>query len=77
VEDAQFHVADAALLEKDATALLHVARILAQRLVAADRGLVELNKQLQADHPPSALKKVVEKLEKVLKVGGANLTPGY
>ena len=69
LQDSQFHVADASLLRKDPIALLYVARILAQRLVAADSGLVELKKQLQAGQPPSALGKTIEKLQEVLKVG--------
>jgi CRP/FNR family transcriptional regulator, cyclic AMP receptor protein len=69
MQDSQFHVADAALLEKDPAALLYVARILAQRLVVADSGLVELKKQLQAGQPPSALGKTIEKLQEILKVG--------
>jgi CRP/FNR family transcriptional regulator, cyclic AMP receptor protein len=69
LQDSQFHVADASLLRTDPIALLYVARILAQRLVAADSGLVELKKQLQAGQPPSALGKTIEKLQEVLKVG--------
>jgi CRP/FNR family transcriptional regulator, cyclic AMP receptor protein len=69
LQDSQFHVADASLLRKDPIALLYVARILAQRLVVADSGLVELKKQLQAGQPPSALGKTIEKLQEVLKVG--------
>lgn len=73
VEDSQFHVADAALLEKDPVAVLHVARILARRLVATGTGLVELKKQLQAGQSPSALSKMLGKIEEVLRVGGASL----
>jgi len=69
-EDAAFYVADAALLEKEPTILLHVARILAHRLAAADTGLVELKKQLPPDRPSSAIKKVIETLEQVLVVSG-------
>jgi CRP/FNR family transcriptional regulator, cyclic AMP receptor protein len=69
LEDSHFYVADAALLEKDALALLYVARILAARLVVADSGLVELKTQLQAGQPPSALRKTIEKLQETLKVG--------
>ena len=72
VEDSQFHVADAAPLEKDPIAVLHVARILARRLVATDWGLVELKKQIQAGQSPSALSKMLEKIEEVLRVGGAS-----
>jgi CRP/FNR family transcriptional regulator, cyclic AMP receptor protein len=69
LQDSQFHVADASLIRTDPIALLYVARILAQRLVVADSGLVELKKQLQAGQPPSALGKTIEKLQEVLKVG--------
>jgi CRP/FNR family transcriptional regulator, cyclic AMP receptor protein len=69
LEDSQFYVADAELLEKEPAALLYVAKTLAQRLVDADTGLVELKKQLQTGQPPSALGKTIEKLQEVLKVG--------
>jgi CRP/FNR family cyclic AMP-dependent transcriptional regulator len=79
VEDSEFYVAEAALLEKDPIALLHVARILAQRLVAADIGLVELRKQLPAGPPSGAIKRVIEKLEEVLNVRSSrsNLYPDF
>jgi CRP-like cAMP-binding protein len=79
LEDSQFHVADAALLEKDPIAVLYVARILARRLVAADRGLVELKKQIQAGQSPGALSKLLEKIEKTLAAFSEEappLTPG-
>jgi CRP-like cAMP-binding protein len=69
LEDSQFHVADAALLQRDPIMLLYVARVLAQRLLAVDGGLVELKKQLQASEPPSVVKKTIEKISEVLKVG--------
>ena len=69
LQDSQFYVANAALLEKEPVALRYVARILAHRLVLADSGLVELVKQLQAGQPPSVLGKTIEKLQEVLKVG--------
>ena len=71
LEDSQFYVADAELLEKDPTALLYVAKTLARRLVDADRGLVELTKQLQAGQSPGALGKTLERIQQVLGVGGA------
>jgi CRP/FNR family cyclic AMP-dependent transcriptional regulator len=46
LEDSQFYIADAALLGKDPTVVLYIAKILARRLVAADEGLVELKNQL-------------------------------
>jgi CRP-like cAMP-binding protein len=75
LEDSQFHVADAALLANDPIAVLYVARILARRLVATDMGLVELKKQLQAGQSPSALSKMVGKIEEILRGGGA-IEPG-
>jgi CRP/FNR family cyclic AMP-dependent transcriptional regulator len=72
LEDSQFYVADAALLGKDTRMLLHVAKILARRIVAANGSLVELKKQLQVGQSPSVLRKMLEKVEEVLSVGGAS-----
>ena len=44
--DSQFHVADAAQLGKNPTAVLYVAKILARRLVAADESFIDLKKEL-------------------------------
>ena len=80
VEDSQFRVADAALLEKDPVAILHIARILAQRLVAIDSGFVELKKQLQAGQPPGVVSKTLEKIEQIFRAWSADapsLTPGW
>src|SRR5689334_8098598 len=41
LEDSQFYVADAELLDKDPSMLRYVAKILAQRLVEADTGIME------------------------------------
>jgi CRP-like cAMP-binding protein len=72
LEDSQFHVADASLLGKDSIVVLHVARILARRLVAADEGLVELKKHLQSGQSPSVLSKALNKIGEVLAVGGTS-----
>ena len=80
LEDSQFRVADAALLEKDPTAVLHIARILAQRLVAIDNGFVELKKQLQTGQSPGVLARTLEKIEKTLAAWSEDappLTPGW
>ncbi len=69
-EDSTFYVADAALLEKNPIILLHVAKILANRLLVADIGLIDLKKQVSHDPPSGAIRKVIEKLEEVLRVGG-------
>jgi hypothetical protein len=39
---------------------------LAQRLVAADEGLVELKKQIVAGQSSGTLKKITEKIQKLL-----------
>ena len=72
LEDSQFHVADAVLLGKDPSAVLHIARILARRLVASNKGFVELKNQLQAGKSSSAVSKALEKIEEILSVGGAS-----
>jgi CRP-like cAMP-binding protein len=72
LEDSQFYVGDAALLQKDPNAVLHVAKILAQRLVAVDSGFVELKKQLQAGQPPGVLGRTLEKIEKTLTAWGSD-----
>jgi len=70
LEDSQFYVADAALLAKDPAVLLHVARILAWRILEANKNLVELKKQV--GRSPSAVSKLLEKMQEVLSVGGAS-----
>jgi CRP/FNR family cyclic AMP-dependent transcriptional regulator len=70
--DSQFHVADAALLGKDPAALLEVARILARRIVAANRSVVELKSQMQTGTSPGVLNKMLRRVEEILSVGGAS-----
>lgn len=72
LEVSEFHVADAALMEKDPNAVLHVARILAQRLVTIDSEFVELKKQLQAGQPSSILGRTLERIEKALTASSAD-----
>ena len=79
VEDCQFYIADSTLLRTEPVTIHHVARILARRLIAADTGLVELKKQLQAGQPPSTLRKMLENIEKTLAAWSEDappLTPG-
>ena len=47
--------------------------VLAQRLDSANRGLLELKRQVQAGEPRSAIGKTVEKIEVLLGATGANL----
>lgn len=79
VESSQFHVADAtALLEKNPMAILYVATVLAQRLVGANRALIQLKKQLHSDEPRNVVAKTVSKIEGLLAIGGASLVyAGY
>ena len=65
LEDTQFYVADAELLERDPAVLLYVARIIAARLVAADSSLAKAKKQSRAGQPPS-LGDMVDKLQGIL-----------
>ena len=74
LEVSQFHVADAAtILRVDPIALLYVATVLAQRLDSANRGLLELKRQVQAGEPRSVIGRTVEKIEGLLSTTGANL----
>jgi len=70
LEDSQFYVADAELLEKDPSVLLYVAKTLAQRLVDANTGLIELKKQIQADQSRSVLDKTLERIQQKLAPWG-------
>jgi len=70
LRDSEFHVADAALIEKDLVALLHVARILARRLVAANDGLVALKNEIQTGPSPNILRRGLAKVQEILTVGG-------
>lgn len=76
LEESQFHLADAALLKKEPTALLRVARILATRVVAADTGLVELKKLLEAGQSPSVVRRMLKKIEEVLTANSGIRLPG-
>ena len=71
LEDSQFYVADAELLEKDPSVLLYVAKTLAQRLVDANMGLIELKKQIHADQSASILGKTLERIQQLLGLGGS------
>jgi CRP/FNR family cyclic AMP-dependent transcriptional regulator len=72
LQDSQFYIADATLPGKDPVLLLHIAIILAQRIVSAIANLLELRKQIRAGQSPSVLSKMLEKIETVLSIGGAS-----
>jgi hypothetical protein len=58
------------MLAGDPTVALYVAGILARRLDAANRSLIELKHQLQAGEPLSVIGKTVEKVEEQLGYSG-------
>jgi CRP/FNR family transcriptional regulator, cyclic AMP receptor protein len=70
--DSEFYVVDAALPAKDPALLLQIAKILARRIVQANENLVELKHQLQGGQSPSAVSKLLQKIEEILSVGGAS-----
>jgi CRP/FNR family transcriptional regulator, cyclic AMP receptor protein len=76
----EFHVANAAnLLHDHPATLLYVALLLARRLDATNRALIEVKTQLQGGQPASAIAMTVENAEGLLHfVGGACLVyAGY
>jgi CRP/FNR family transcriptional regulator, cyclic AMP receptor protein len=72
LEASQFYVADAALLTKEPIALLHVARILAGRIIEANNNFVELRQQVESGSSPNSLGRILKKIEGILSVGGAS-----
>jgi CRP/FNR family transcriptional regulator, cyclic AMP receptor protein len=72
LEDSEFYVADAALPAKDPAVLLQIARILARRIVEANENLVELKKRIQTGQSPSAVSKLLERIQEILSVGGGS-----
>ena len=72
LEDSQCYFADGSLLRNNPIVLLHVATILSRRLIAANQGLVELKKQLEAGQSPSLVRRALAKMEEILMVGGAS-----
>ncbi|HUE11593.1 MAG TPA: cyclic nucleotide-binding domain-containing protein [Steroidobacteraceae bacterium] len=70
LEKSEFHVADAALLLADPAALLYVTTVLAQRVDAANRGLLELKRQIEADEPKSLIDATVDKIGGLLNAIG-------
>ena len=75
LEQSEFYVADAqAMLTGDPTVALYVAAILARRLDAANRSLIEVKHQVQNGESLSVISKTVEKVEELLSYcGGASL----
>lgn len=70
LKESHFYTADAALADKDPTVLRHIARILARRILEANKNLVELKSQAGASG--SVMSRMLGKIERVLSVGGAS-----
>ena len=70
LEPSEFHVADAAQLLADPAALLLVTTMLAQRVVAANDALIELNQQIEAGAPPGLLEATADKIAGLLSTIG-------
>ena len=67
LEESEFYVADAqAILAGDPTVALYVAAILARRLDAANRSLIEVKRQLEAGQSPSVIGRMVEQVQEQL-----------
>ena len=60
LEASEFHVADAATLLQDPTALLYVTIVLARRIDAANRGLLQLKIMLDAGEPRGLIDKTLD-----------------
>ena len=70
LETSEFHVADAATLLQDPAALLYVTTVLAQRIDAANRGLLELKREFEAGEPRSLIEKTLDGIEGLLSAIG-------
>ncbi len=70
LETSEFHVADAASLLQDPAALLYVATVLAQRINAANQGLLQLKILLEAGEPRSLIDKTLDGIEGLLSAIG-------
>ena len=70
LEKSEFHVADAATLLRDPTALLYVTTVLARRINAANQGLLQLKILLEAGEPRSLIEKTLDGIEGLLSAIG-------
>jgi CRP/FNR family transcriptional regulator, cyclic AMP receptor protein len=67
----QFHVADAvSLLTRDSAALLYVAMILARRVDAANRALLELRGEVEAGEPAGVIDSAIGRIQGLLSAIG-------
>ena len=70
LETSEFHVADAATLLKDPTALLYITVVLARRIDAANQGLLQLKRLVEAGEPPGLIDATLDKIEGLLSAVG-------
>jgi CRP/FNR family transcriptional regulator, cyclic AMP receptor protein len=70
LEASEFHIADADHLLGDPAALLYVTMILARRLDAANRGLLELKSELAAGEPPGLIEQTIDRIEALVNAIG-------
>jgi len=76
LEKSEFHVADAATLLQDPTALLYVTMVLARRIDAANQGLLQLKimletgERLAVGEPRSLIDKTLDGIEGLLSAIG-------
>ena len=79
LETSQFHVADAAaLVARNPIVVFYIAKMLAHRLDATNRALIELKSQLQSGEPHSVVAKTVREIEGLLASNSVNLVyAGY
>ena len=61
----EFYIADAKLLQEDPVALLYVARMVAARLLAADKSLVEAKKRSEAGQIPPTLEELLRAFDEI------------
>ena len=71
LEKSEFHVADAAALLQDPTALLYVTMVLARRIDAANHGLLQLKLMLEAGEPRGLIDKTLDGIEGLLSAIGS------
>jgi CRP/FNR family transcriptional regulator, cyclic AMP receptor protein len=71
LEKSEFHVADAATLLQDPTALLYVTVVLARRIDAANQGLLQLKIMLEAGEPRGLIDKTLDGIEGLLSAIGS------
>jgi CRP/FNR family transcriptional regulator, cyclic AMP receptor protein len=71
LEASEFYIAEATSLLQDPAALLYVTVVLAQRISAANEGLVELRRQFEAGEPQSLIDQTLDSIGGLLNAIGS------